>query len=346
MSVSSPPEPLRVESQPGASFTFSHLANIEGTATWPSGHIYTGKFLNFVPHGYGVQTNPRGHVYKGNWLLGKASGIGSYFYPDGRVFRGAWANGLRHSTGVTISKDGSRDVCGWVEGKRQGFGMTRWTKPDDKEGWKNTYMGGYKKGEFYGWGEKVLSEGTKYRGGFHNSKFCGYGTLLTPNGKKYEGGFKDTELHGYVTVTEGQSEPKELFYEKGQVSMPPSTNMQLILPPMTVEIHMEGLVYTTGTTHTPLGGLQWQGGYYDGALDGGYPHGYGIVVFSSAGGTWYEGGWEYGVASGYGEYHLSTGEQYIGGWKDGKPHGWGWAGKMNFGIINWTETYWKNGIQV
>jgi hypothetical protein len=346
MSVTAPPDPLLVVFQTGATFTFSYLRTDEGTATGPTDYTYSGKILNLLPHGYGVQTNPRGHVYKGTWSLGKACGIGSYIYPDGRVFRGAWANGLRHGTGVNISKDGDRDVCGWIEGRRQGFGMTRWSKEGDRDGRKNTYVGGFKKDDFQGWGEKVLSEGTKYVGGFSNSKFSGFGTLKTPNGKTYEGGFRETELHGYVTITEdGDKEPKEAFYRNGQVSTPSPTIMQPI-PPLTVEILIDGLVYNNGVSHTPLGGFQWQGGYYDGALDGGYPHGYGIAVFPSAGGTWYEGGWEHGLANGYGEYHLSTGEQYYGGWKDGKPHSWGWVGRVVNGVSTWTETYWKNGIQI
>lgn len=352
MSVSSPPDPLHVIFQPGATFTFSHLGNDEATCTWPTltGFTYKGKILNYLPHGFGVQTNPRGHEYKGNWSFGKACGIGSYTYEDGRVYRGGWVNGLRHGMGLSISADGKRNVCGWYEGKRQGFGMTRWKKEGDGEGWKNTYLGGFKKGEFHGWGEKVLSEGTRYVGGFHNSQFSGYGGLWTPDGKKYEGGFKETKLHGYVTITEkgeNDSEPsrKEVFYRDGQISIPPPSISQLI-PPMTVDICISGVIYNNGTCHSPLGGFQWHGGYYDGALDGGYPHGYGIVVYTSAGGSWYEGGLEYGLANGYGEYHLSSGEQYVGGWKDGRPHGWGWVGRNIFGVYSWAETYWKKGVQI
>jgi hypothetical protein len=248
---------------------------------------------------------------------------------------------------------GDRDVSGWLDGKRHGFGASRWKRDGDGEGWKNTYIGGFKKGDFWGWGKKVLSDGPKYVGGFKKKDYWGYGTIFSADGNKTcEGGFKDSGFHGYIIVTEYRDGDVircvDRFYRDGQVCPFPPSVVQTF-PQIDLELKMEGAEYQNGITHTPHGVLTWPGGYYSGALEGGFPHGYGMVVHANNGiiQQWYEGGWDYGRASGYGEYSITTtGDRYAGGFKDGKPHGFGHVGKTVLENTMWTETFWKNGVQV
>jgi hypothetical protein len=42
----------------------------------------------------------------------------------------------------------------------------------------------------------------------------------------------------------------------------------------------------------------------------------------------------------------ATGDRYAGGFKAGKLHGFGHVGKTVLEVTTWTETFWKNGVQV
>jgi hypothetical protein len=357
MSTSHPQDPLLVVFQPGASFTQIVGAGSTSTreANWSTGYSFTGGLQNFVAHGHGSQTNPRGDIYTGQWAYGKANGIGTYVDRDGHTYRGGWLNGLQDGVGVTVTSMGDRDVSGWLEGKKHGYGTTR--SNGDAHVWKHTYTGGLKNGDYWGWGQKVLSDGNKYIGGFKNNEYWGYGTIYSPEGrKKCEGGFKGYNFHGHIVVTEKLFEElerpviRERFYENGVVRSPPSAAVGMAFPEIDLQTKMEGAIYHNDSSHTPFGTITWPepGRYYDGALDGGYPHGYGTITYVTGGQQyWYEGGWDYGRASGYGEYTVAaTGDRYAGGFKDGKLHGFGQVRKTVLQVTMWTETFWKNGVQV
>jgi hypothetical protein len=350
MSIASKDDPILVVFQPGGYHT--HLGGGTtgaGTVTWSTGHTYTGALVDFSAHGQGTQTSASGDTYTGLWDHGKAEGIGTYVDAQGNTYRGMWHDGRRHGIGVTIARDGERNVCGWHDGQRHGYGTARWNEKD-QEGFENRYSGGFRRGKSHGFGEKKLVNKTRYVGGFKDHEFWGCGTWWTAEGKKYEGGYRDQKCHGYVTITEaGETEGKEQFYKDDQVSNSPATVVQ-ILPSFELVIGLVGAVYRGGLTHTTQGFISWPGGYYDGALDGGYPHGYGVAVcLSTTTGEvqqWYEGGWDYGRASGYGEYCFISGEKYEGGWKNGKPHGFAYVTKSFLGTASRSETFWKEGAQV
>ena len=122
----------------------------------------------------------------------------------------------------------------------------------------------------HGFGEKTVLNKTRYVGGFKDHEFWGCGTWWTAEGKKYEGGYRDQKCHGFVTVTEvGATEGKELFYKDDVVSTPPAP-VQQIMPSFELVIGLVGAVFRGDAVHTTQGFISWPGGYYDGALDGGF----------------------------------------------------------------------------
>ena len=79
------------------------------------------------PHGQGSFTYPSGHVYTGQWMDGLQHGHGQFTYPNGQHFEGTWRNGGRHGPGRMRTPDG-RTVTGvWSDGR-----LTK-TSPDDTE---------------------------------------------------------------------------------------------------------------------------------------------------------------------------------------------------------------------
>eukprot|EP00966_Prymnesium_polylepis_P300237 6938305-Prymnesium_polylepis.1 len=68
------------------------------------------------PHGHGSFTYPSGHVYTGQWVDGLQHGRGQFTYPDGQRFEGTWRNGSRHGPGRMQTSDGRTVMGEWSGG--------------------------------------------------------------------------------------------------------------------------------------------------------------------------------------------------------------------------------------
>lgn len=64
-----------------------------GSLTLKDGSIYTGFFVNGLPHGQGECKFVNGDYYKGLWQGGKPQGQGKYVYSNGVLLSGMWNEG-------------------------------------------------------------------------------------------------------------------------------------------------------------------------------------------------------------------------------------------------------------
>ena len=70
----------------------------KGKLTLKDGSVYTGFFVNGLPHGDGECHFKNGDHYKGLWQEGKPQGQGKYTYANGLVLNGIWNEGKFRDT--------------------------------------------------------------------------------------------------------------------------------------------------------------------------------------------------------------------------------------------------------
>jgi len=145
----------KLDSKDGAKYNglFKNGQIFEGTATYPGGAKYVGKFKNNLPHGEGTFFYSDGSKYFGDWKNGKNEGNGTKIWKDGKKYSGKFKNDKFHGEGTFSSPDGEKYVGEYKNGKRHGKGTL--TYPNGK-----TYVGQFIDGEEHGKGTCFDSDGT------------------------------------------------------------------------------------------------------------------------------------------------------------------------------------------
>lgn len=162
-----------------------------GNATYEykDGRIYTGDFLNGLPHGKGQMTFPNHDFYEGNWVDGKMNGIGEYrrFSPsrDKYVERyvGEFVDGVMQGQGRIQFENRMVYEGQWQNGNRTGVG-TLWISPTE-------YVHGLWKFNELIRGIHRFENGDWYEGTFKNNKFHGYGRYFHSSGEFFDGEYED-----------------------------------------------------------------------------------------------------------------------------------------------------------
>lgn len=147
----------------------------EGTATFPSGDVYTGSFEAGARSGSGSYTyaaappaeegedpKPPIATYEGKFKAGKKSGVGMLTFASGAKYHGAFVDGKYHGAGTMFYANGDIFTGEWVEGKKQGHG---------------TYF--------------FKESGSKVAGSW-DANVLGSGTFTDKFGNVYEGAFAST----------------------------------------------------------------------------------------------------------------------------------------------------------
>tara|TARA_B100001123_G_C15274095_1_gene1011467 strand:- start:662 stop:1930 length:1269 start_codon:yes stop_codon:yes gene_type:complete len=116
----------------------------EGTATYPGGAEYVGKFINNKPEGQGTFTFSDGSNHFGEWKNGKANGSGIKTWKDGREYAGEFKNDQLHGAGTLTYPDGSKYVGNFIDGKRHGEGTLTYSSGKTYIG---KFVAGYEHGE-------------------------------------------------------------------------------------------------------------------------------------------------------------------------------------------------------
>lgn len=78
-----------------------------GIISFPGGTTYQGEWLEYEPHGYGIQTTELGAVFEGEFNLGEKHGYGSLTEPDGKRQVGCWSKGKREGWTLAYAAHGA-----------------------------------------------------------------------------------------------------------------------------------------------------------------------------------------------------------------------------------------------
>lgn len=132
---------------------FKNGKMIEGTAIYPGGAKYVGKFKNDQPHGQGIFTYPDGSQYYGDWKDGKNHGIGTKAWKDGKKYTGQFKNDQIHGKGTFTYPDGTKYVGQYQNGKRHGQGTLKYSDG-------RTYIGEFVAGLEHGKGTCINLDGS------------------------------------------------------------------------------------------------------------------------------------------------------------------------------------------
>ena len=71
-----------------------------------NGNVYTGHFLDELPHGFGIEESTKGDRYEGFFERGQRSGHGKLVSKDGREYDGEFREGKMHGHGVLLDPSG------------------------------------------------------------------------------------------------------------------------------------------------------------------------------------------------------------------------------------------------
>ena len=125
----------------------------EGTAVYPGGAEYVGKFIDNKPEGQGTFTYFDGSNHFGEWKNGKANGSGIKTWADGREYAGKFKDDKLHGSGTLTYPDGSKYVGDFIDGKRHGQGTLTYSNG-------KTYIGQFIAGYEHGEGTCFNEDGT------------------------------------------------------------------------------------------------------------------------------------------------------------------------------------------
>ncbi len=136
------------------------VSNVEYTLeTDGTTGIYSGKWKNGKPDGYGEMKYDSGVVYKGDWSGGVQSGQGTLTSPNGYVYNGEWADGKQNGKGNELFENGDRYEGKLLDGLKSGQGTYKFSYGYVYEGnWKDNVPSGY--GKLTSESGEVLFEGT------------------------------------------------------------------------------------------------------------------------------------------------------------------------------------------
>jgi hypothetical protein len=322
----------------GDAIVSEHLAHGNFSRNYPWG-FFEGHFVHGKAHGFGVQTMPpaiqgasasKSSEYRGDWRFGKRDGFGRLEVRlDNESYEGGWKDGKAFGHGKLIIRPNMDSVAhvesGFKDGLLHGFVATRLLKPTENNGTEGAvFRGGMKSGVPHGW----------------QSTWIGLSTEIVS--------FDNGTMNGFVIKLFNNVLQSKDFWLNGSQRAAPTVQFRPIWLPYALTFTPVNARYN-GVTHSPNTRLDLTNGdTYDGSLQYGLPHGYGLLRISVSRqltnlstqprGT-YDGGWKEGAASGYGIWMGLDGNSYEGGWKDGKPYGYGTA-KIGFGET--VETFWDD----
>ena len=211
-------------------FVYSDWSYCQGRFNYRN-YIYSGEFLNNVPHGVGEKRNFDGSIIdSGVWengelvnkSVGESASFGQKVAPEIEAERKK-----RQELDQQLASNKERERIESSLPACQGSDVSRWTScfgtttyfisgdkyvGEFKDGNPNgqgtfispngaKYVGEIKDGNRHGQGTHTFASGDKYVGEYKDGKRNGQGTYTFAHGSKYVGEYKDGELNGQGTMT-------------------------------------------------------------------------------------------------------------------------------------------------
>lgn len=311
------------------------------------------------PHGHG-KFDAQWGSYEGSWLAGKAHGFGVQIVKvnDGSPieYRGQWRNGMRSGYGqLTISKDKIYEG-GFKENREHGYGSFYVRNPN------STFIrvsGGVRDGKLHGYAKVEVLNGDNEEQSYCCQCETGYNEDMPDGFQKVSRDWNNVtthagiclgKLHGFMRREEHDKLVSTTFhYDENEQNEPSNPLSNQLFDHVMVHVKDSGCSYRNEETHTTDGEFTTgNGAIYNGNLHFGRPHGYGTLrrlVDTTIPGQFtqnaevYEGGWENGIAAGFGKFKMADGHIYEGGWWKGRPCG---HGIISLPSGEKQEVYWKD----
>ena len=188
-------------------FVYSDWSYCQGRFNYRN-YIYSGEFLNNLPHGVGEKRNFDGSIIdSGVWKngelvnksLAESTSFGQKATPEIEAERKKRqeleqqlaSNKERERIESSLPACQGSDVARWTSC----FGTTTYFISGDK------YVGEFKDGKRYSQGTYTFANGNKYVGEWRDDLRNGQGTFTFANGNKYVGEYKDDIGNGQGTFT-------------------------------------------------------------------------------------------------------------------------------------------------
>jgi hypothetical protein len=175
---------------------------------YPDGSVYTGSWLNGVPHGDGRLRFRNGEEFFGQFARGLPNGIGLFEDSDGNRYTGEWVDGVRQGDGIMEYANGARYEGTWSNDLRDGRGRLTF-----RSGAR--YEGGWKRDMRHGQGELRYPDGSRYSGDFALNMKHGYGAETDGSGAFYRGTFSRDQRHGKGDCGQGLSDLRLCVFNRG-----------------------------------------------------------------------------------------------------------------------------------
>jgi hypothetical protein len=189
--------------------------SIPKTITTP-GMTYTGQtWMGRIPNGEGTATFSTGHTFTGRWVMGLPR-AGIQKFPNGNTFDGTFNGGLPDQGTFTWTGTGERLEAQFKQGTavhgtyywKNGTTLTGDIRDDKFTGSVtmklpdgSRYEGNWSKGRPQGHGILTLADTSRYDGEWDNGKPQGHGILTLPDGSRYDGAWIAGKADGSGTIT-------------------------------------------------------------------------------------------------------------------------------------------------
>ncbi|KAJ8421679.1 hypothetical protein Cgig2_026667 [Carnegiea gigantea] len=157
-----------------------------------NGDMYTGEWLDNLPHGHGKYSWNDGCVYEGQWQKGKTMGNGKFSWPSGAIYEGNFKKGYMDGKGSYTGSNGETYRGSWVMNFKHGHGTMNYPNGD-------SYEGDWRRGVQEGNGKYHWKNGHNFVGQWRNGVIEGKGTLTWANGNKFDGFWADGLPQGQGT---------------------------------------------------------------------------------------------------------------------------------------------------
>ena len=146
----------------------------------------------------------------GQYKDGKRHGKGYTVYLDGSIYFGYFFEGFKQGPGKEAQADGACYEGSFLAGQREGEGVISYSVGI------RSYLGGFSKGLFEGFGTFRWCDGRKYVGSYKQDKKDGFGVFSWGDGRKYIGNWENGRQHGEGTFVSANQAMRRGVWQEGR----------------------------------------------------------------------------------------------------------------------------------
>lgn len=305
---------------------FGYLSG-DGTFSYVSGSVYTGRWDDDCMSGFGTLQIPSEGRYEGDFSGNQKNGKGIFCWDDGSVYEGEWKNDQMCGQGTYQSSNDVRYSGTFTDNRF-------WNGTCTFENETGIYTATYRDSEIEHL-SVLFADGTRYSGASTEVSICGNGKMEFPNLDCYTGNFEEGLRHGqgvYVWSTGAQyngawekdamSGSGTYTFADGSVAQGEFAENQFTDGSYQIANDFGEYTFTIenkkaiSVKMVLKSGTTYSGDMKDGELTG-------MAQITYSNGDKYSGYVKAGMKAGQGTYIWLSGASYEGDWADDKMHGQG-----------------------